>query len=97
MSALAIGEEWHSEAPYGCFQFASHHPASGDLGLYSVPVGVHFPPSKVERLKTNQVIMIKLSYRVTAKSHLGVARLPTAQTPTTWRDCLTCHLTGQQW
>lgn len=49
-------------SPYGCFQFASHHPASGDLGLYSVPVGVHFPPSKVERLKTSQVSMIKLSY-----------------------------------
>lgn len=60
-------------------------------------LGVHFPPSKVERLKTNQVSMIKLSYRVTAKSHLGAAWLPTAQTHTTWRDCLTCHLTGQQW
>lgn len=32
-------------------------------------------------LRTNQVSMIKLSYRVTAKSHLGVAQLPMAQVP----------------
>jgi hypothetical protein len=48
MSAVAIVEEWSSEAPYGCFQFAGHHLASGDPGLYSVPAGVHLPPSRVE-------------------------------------------------
>lgn len=89
MSSLAIVMGWSSEAPVAVSSlWATIQPWVTLTCTHRLLGYIPFLPW--QRLKTNHISMIMLSYRVTAKATPEWHRCPDA----TWRDG---HLTGQMW